>query len=298
MSETVERIRAAVTPGEHRPSRNVILLWRILTPISWLFIVITSTYYTFRRPHEGGNRHYDRHTIWGQNGRHHTPFALNSVIVSIYWIVLYLLQLPYLYNLYAPPALVTPAVILAPYFTLNNFLAFGFVHLWVRGYFWWALLIAVINWINLTFGYFRYPKSPVLMHVAVLAGPLAFAFVTLFWDGAAAFNAHKTPARIVANIFIWSWAVYGGFYLVAFKDWALGFCLSVLLCALGVYQFLIAIVALQWIFAFTLMAVLFLASVVVAFPDATGVQFGRGQIVEADRERAPLLADEHHHSEV
>jgi hypothetical protein len=211
--------------------------------------------------------------------------------------------------------MVTPAMILAPFFTFNNLLAFGFVHLWCRGYFWWALLLAIVNWFNLTFAYFRFPKSPALMHIAVLAGPLSWAFVTLFWDGAAAFGAHKIPARIIANVFVWSWAVYGGFYLVAFKDWAMGFCLSVMACgksnlpsspvhhgqlqcklttllALGVHQFILATIALQWIFAFTIMAVLFLASVVVAFPDATGVQFGRGQVVSQDRERAPLLANE------
>jgi hypothetical protein len=151
-------------------------------------------------------------------------------VVSIYWIILYILQIPYLFNLFGPQDLTTPALILAPYFTFNNLLAFGFVHLWVRGYFWWALLLAIINWLNLTFGYFRYPKSPVHIHVAVLAGPLAWSFVVLFWDGAAAFNAHKLPARIIANVFVWSWAVYGGFYLVAFKDWSVGFALSILAC--------------------------------------------------------------------
>jgi hypothetical protein len=192
-------------------------------------VVLTSAYYTFKRPREGNHRH-NRHTIWGQNSLHHTPFALNQIIVTLYWVALYILQVPYLYNLYAPPALVTPATILAPYFTFNNLLAFGYVHLWCRGYFWWALLVAIVNFFNLTFGYFRYPKSPALMHIAVLAGPLAFSFVTLFWDGAAAFNAHKPAARIVANVFIWVWVVYGGFYLVAFKDWALGFSLSILAC--------------------------------------------------------------------
>lgn len=53
-------------------------------------------------------------------------------------------------------------------------------------------------------------------------------------------------------------------------------------------------IALQWIFAFTIMALLFLASVIVAFPEATGVQLGRGRVVSADRERAPLLANEQH----
>jgi hypothetical protein len=192
--------------------------------------VITSAYYTFKAPHSGHKQHWRGHTIWGQNSAHTTPFSLNSITVSIYWIVLYLLQIPYLFNLFSPENLVTPAIILAPYFTLNNVLAFGFVHLWTRGYFWWALVIAVLNFFNLTFAYFRFPKAPTLMHIAVLAGPLSFAFVTLFWDGAAAFNAHKIPARIVANVFIWTWAVYGGFYLVVFKDWAMGLSLSVLTC--------------------------------------------------------------------
>jgi len=217
---------------------------------------------------------------------------LNSIVISVYWIIIYILQIPYLFDLHSVER-TGAAMILAPFFTLNNLLAFAFVHLWCRAYFWWALIIAIINWLNLTFAYFRFPKSPLHMHIAVITGPLAWAFVTLFWVGAAAFNAHKVPARILANIVVWSWGVYGGFYLVVFKDWAMGFCLSVMATALGVHQFLLAIIALQWIFAFTIMAILFLASVVVAFPDATGVQFGRGRVVSEDRERAPLLANDH-----
>jgi hypothetical protein len=66
------------------------------------------------------------------------------------------------------------------------------------------------------------------MHAAVLTGPLAWTFVALYWDGAAAVHSHHFAGRVVANVFVWSWLVYGGFYLVAFKDWSMGFCLSVL----------------------------------------------------------------------
>jgi hypothetical protein len=62
--------------------------------------------------------------------------------------------------------------------------------------------------------------------------------------------------------------------------------------ALGVSQFFTAVVALQWIFAFTIMAVLFVGTVIVAFPDATGIDIGRGNVVSEDRERAPLLAND------
>jgi hypothetical protein len=66
------------------------------------------------------------------------------------------------------------------------------------------------------------------MHVAVVAGPLAFSFVALFWDGAAAVHTKHSAARIVALVFVWVWAVYGAFYLFAFKDWLMGFALAAL----------------------------------------------------------------------
>jgi hypothetical protein len=40
------------------------------------------------------------------------------------------------------------------------------------------------------------------------------------------------------------------------------------------------------------MAVLFVGSVIVAFPEATGIDIGHGNVVGEDRERAPLLANE------
>lgn len=67
----------------------------------------------------------------------------------------------------------------------------------------------------------------------------------------------------------------------------IGFCLSVLLAALGVAQFLDQVIALQWIFAFVSMALLFLSSVVAA--QRSWVR-NRSR-APADQERAPLLAD-------
>jgi len=287
------QIRAALDPRTE-PSRGHLIFWRVLTLVSWLLIVLTAFYYNFRRP-EDGDHHghkWHRHTIWGQNRYRHTPFSLNPIIGGLYWLALFIIQIPYLYSLYAHSDAVTPSLQLAHAFTFSNLLGFGFIHLWVRSYFWWALLLVVLNWFNLTFTYFRYPKSPKLTHVAVLTGPLAWTFVALYWDGAAAVHSHHFAARVVANIFVWTWLVYGGFYLVAFKDWSMGFCLSILAAALGVSQFLTVIVALQWIFAFTIMAALFVGSVIVAFPEATGINIGRGTVVNEDRERAPLLANE------
>lgn len=69
----------------------------------------------------------------------------------------------------------------------------------------------------------------------------------------------------------------------------MGFNLSVLSAAIGVSQFFRQVIAFQWIFAFTIMAVLFVATVVVALPAATGKDFGWTREREADTERAPLL---------
>lgn len=64
--------------------------------------------------------------------------------------------------------------------------------------------------------------------------------------------------------------------------------------ATGVSQFFTKIFAFQWIFAFTIGAVLFVVSLLVAFPALVGRDelFARGEVVNEDRERAPLLADE------
>jgi hypothetical protein len=193
-----------------------------------IIFVITASWHTFVKPHDNLHPHHRYHSIWGQNSAHPSPFALNSVITSIYWIVLWLLQLVYLFNLFTPAGLIAPAAALAPGFVTHNVLSSIFVGLWTRGFFWWALVVAIINWLQLTFAYFKWPRHPALMHLSVLAGPLAFSFVALFWDGAAAVNAHKVFARIIANVFVWSWLVYGGFYLVIFKDWAVAGSLSVL----------------------------------------------------------------------
>jgi hypothetical protein len=68
----------------------------------------------------------------------------------------------------------------------------------------------------------------------------------------------------------------------------MGFSLSVLAAAIGVSQFLRQVIALQWIFAFVIMAVLFIATVTVAVPAWTGREIKWNRSSD-DAERAPLL---------
>lgn len=72
----------------------------------------------------------------------------------------------------------------------------------------------------------------------------------------------------------------------------MGFWLSSLAAAIGVAQFTRQIIALQWIFAFVIMAVLFIATLGVAVPAWTGKEIKWRRARESDAERAPLLNDE------
>ncbi len=69
----------------------------------------------------------------------------------------------------------------------------------------------------------------------------------------------------------------------------MGFALSMLAAAIGVAQFTRKIIALQWIFAFIIMALLFIMTVVVAVPAWTGREIRWRRAEPADQERAPLL---------
>jgi len=268
--------------------------YKFLTIISWLLVVVSSIYYTFNSPSHG--THNWHQTIWGVNSLHsYSPFALNSVIASIYWIVVFILQIGYVWHLFSSNVdYVNAAAGVGSHFILNNLLQFAFTMLFVHGHFIWAEIILIINFFNLSFLYFRHNTHPRFIHIPVVSGPLAWTFVALYWNGAIAVNSHTLPARILANVAIWGILVYGLFFLVVFKDYTMGFALSVLTASLGVHQFFTKVIAFQWIFAFTIMATLFLATLVIAVPGIFGkeITFRRDvHVVEPDQERAPLLDD-------
>jgi len=270
-------------------SDQSILLYKITTTISWLLLVISAIYTTFAAP-SGPHSH----KFWHNNPQ--TPFAQSSIFTSIYVLVIFILQGGYAYALYmSDETYVTAAANLGSHFIANNLLLFGFVHLFTRSHFWLALFLLVLNFGNLSLAYFRHSAAPRTIHVGTVSGPLAWNFVALYWVGAIAVHSNHFAARIVANVFIWGWLGYGMFFLVAYKDYTMGFALSVLAFSTGVGQFLTRphLLQLQWIFAFSIGGLLFVLSLAVGMPGLLGRDpFPRGQIVSEDRERAPLLADD------
>lgn len=76
----------------------------------------------------------------------------------------------------------------------------------------------------------------------------------------------------------------------------MGFALSVLTASLGVGQFLLQVIAFQWIFAFSIMATLFILTLLVAIPGLFGREIGfRREVIVVPWERAPLLQEPGEH---
>lgn len=269
-------------------SKGHVITYKILTIVTWLLSIIVSVHYTFHHPHEG---EFARRKIWDQNRHHPSGFSLNPLITDIYWIILFVLQLGYISHLFSTKLeRANPACAVGSHFIVNNLFHFAFVMLFVRSYFGWAELMLILNFVNLSSLYFRHNTYPRFIHLPAVSGPLAWTFVAIYWNGAIMVPHPGTlVARIFANIFVWSILVYGGFFLVAYKDYTMGFALSVLSAALGVAQFQRQFIALQWIFAFAIMAALFVFTLLIAFPAWAGAIRSRRGLAESDQERAPLL---------
>ncbi|KAF4126859.1 Fungal protein of unknown function (DUF1774) [Geosmithia morbida] len=284
---------AQYNPFAKRESHGQVSIttYKVLTLLTWILSVVVSVYYTLRAPHDGHNQN---RRIWAQNKHHPSAFSLNSTISSIFWIVLFILQAGYIGHLFSSKQeLRNAAASVGSHFIVNNLLHFAFVMLFVRSHFYWAEVFIVVNLFNLTSLYFRHSSYPRFIHTPVVSAPLAWTYVALFWNGGI-MVPHSTGfiARVFGNIFIWTLLLHGLGYITVYKDYTMGFSLTVLTAALGVAQFTHKVIALQWIFAFIIMSLLFLATLTVAVPAWMGrdIRWNRG-VVFTDSERAPLLND-------
>jgi len=263
-----------------------ITTYKILTLLSFLLSFITTLYYTNYAPHDG---RYYRATIFGQSSLHPTPFTISHVFVSIYWIAMWIGQVGYLVHLYSKTEdLRKAASSVGSHFILFNLFQFAWVFLWTRSHFFLAEMFMVFNFVQQASLYFRHPTTPRFIHMPVVSLPLAWTFFAVLWNGAVMVHCHDLPCRILANISIWGIAVYAGFFLVVYKDYSIGFATTFLSAGLAVAQLSMKLIALQWIFAFVIMSLTAVATIVTAIPGVFGAE---RTSTDPDRERAPLLAD-------
>jgi len=89
--------------------------------------------------------------------------------------------------------------------------------------------------------------------------------------------------RVLANVAVWGIIPFAGVFIFGYGDWTVGLATAFLAAGLGVGQFFIKTFALQWIFAFTIMAIVFLSTLSIICPIGSGI---------ASAERAPLLAED------
>ncbi|KAI5777742.1 hypothetical protein EDC01DRAFT_697828 [Geopyxis carbonaria] len=259
--------------------------YRVCSVLSWLLQFIVTVYYLGHAPLDGK---YAHHTIFGMSNHHVTPFTISHVFVSLYWIVLWIMQAVFVWHLFSrKDTLMASAASVGSHFILYNLLHFAWVMLWVRSHTILSEIVLIINFFQLTAVYYRNPTAPRLIHVAVSAMPITFTWFMLLWNGAVMVHCHDLICRVLANVAIWGIAAFAGFFLLAFGDYYVGFSTAFLAAGLGVGQFFTKVIALQWPFAFAVMAITFLASVAVAFPSVRGAEAsGRGG------ERAPLLHED------
>jgi hypothetical protein len=255
--------------------RRNITAYRWLTLVAFLLQTITAIYYTGSSPIHG---HY-----------HTTPFTINAVFLDIYWIVLWISQVVYIWHLFRSDATAADsAAAVGSHFILFNVLHFVWIMLWVNGQAIVSELVLVVQFLQLTAVYYRYSTAPKLIHLPVSVLPLTWSFFMLYWNGAVAVHCHGLVCRILANVAIWGIVAYAGFFLLRFKDYYVGFATAFLAAGLGVGQFFSKVIALQWPFAFAIMAVVFLASLGTAVPGIFGADSGN-EATGRRGERAPLL---------
>jgi hypothetical protein len=262
--------------------RNI-LTYKIVSLLSFLLQLIATIYYSTHLV-------YGVHSIFGMSNAHVTPFTPSNVFVTIYWVVLWLVQLVYISHLFSSDDTARrSAAAVGAHFVFFNILHFIWILLWSTSHPILSELVVILNFFNLTSAYYRYPsttRAPNFVHLAVSALPLTFEFFLLFWNGAVMFHCHHSlVCRILANIAIWGIAGFAGFFLFGFNDFYVGFATSFLAAGLGVGQFFTRVVALQWPFAFAVMSLCFVGSIVVAVPGILGRNERRVG------ETAPLLHD-------
>lgn len=262
-------------------ARRNILSYKIFSLLSFA-LQFAATIYCYTHAVDG------HHTLYGGHRHFLTPFSISPVFVGIYWIVLWLLQVVFIAHLFSSDeAASNSAAAVGAHFILFNVLHFVWIMLWTSYHPILSEIVVIINFFNLTGAYFRHPstaRAPNFIHLAVSALPLTFEFFLLLWNGAVMVHCyHSLVCRVLANIAIWGIVGFAGFFLFAFNDFYVGFATSFLAAGLGVEQFFTKVIALQWPFAFAVMSICFIGSLLVAIP---GI-LGRNE--RQVGERAPLL---------
>mgnify|MGYP001122659571 CR=1 FL=1 len=261
---------------------------KVATIVSWVLSVYGNVKYLV------GRSPYDKHSPFNVGD---TPFTANIIVILAYWGFMYLLQILFVLQIflrnlndYTTRSALTQSV--GWHFTVFNLFSFVWSLLFARKHFFWSEVILILNLFNIWAVYLKnktYKIKPlwhwILVHLPISAFPFSWLLYAIFWNGAVLFHVHKFVGRVVSNVLIWDFLLAPGFYLVVYNDWGIGISSAWITFGLGLGQFFTKVFALQWIFAFVIAGLLFVASIVAAVVGGFGLV-----AVESDEvENAPLL---------
>lgn len=270
-------------------SANDLTVHKWATIISWVLAAYVSIrYFVGRSPTDSNNPYHVADT----------PFSGNIIVTIIYWLVLFFLQISFVVQIFVPAAessnplsnsRTTITKEIGWHFTAFNLGVFAWTLLFVKRHFFWSELVLLANFANISYLYFAYktykikPVSTwILIHWPTIALPWSWLMFAVFWNGAVLFHIHKLVGRIIANILVWMFLLVPGFFIAVFNDWGIGLSSSALMFSLGLNQIFTKTFALQWIFAFVILGLLLILSVVAAVT-------GRVTREPSTEEGAPLL---------
>lgn len=236
-----------------------------------------------------------------QSSKHFvTPFSASIIVTSIYWGVTLLAQFLFiaktLFNGNVSASNQSNLIaIVGPHFTFFNILHAFWCYFFAKEHFVIAEVLVFVNLLNLLTLYFSHKTIAIknipdwlTVHLPVTGFPLSWTLYALFWNGAALFHSHNKTLipRLLANIFIWEFLLVPMALLVFYSDWSIGISTSFLMLGVGFYQMFTKLVALQWIFAFTISGIDFVFSVLYMFNNA----IRQVETQSSASDQAPLLA--------
>ncbi|KND87038.1 hypothetical protein TOPH_08336 [Tolypocladium ophioglossoides CBS 100239] len=221
--------------------------------------------------------------IWDQNYLHPNAFTMDSSIGNTFWIALFLVQFGYIGHFHSDNTYYKhEAASVAAHFVSHNVLHTTFILLFAHSCFYSAEVILILNFVNLSWLYFRH-NCPLSVHIPVVCGPLAWSFASIYWNGAIAVTYQSLATRILGFIFIWSILAYGLFFLAAYKDFTMTLCLSILSAAIGVGQLLTQPMPFRWAPPFIITAVLFTMSIIAAISKYIDKQSERSSAADDEK---------------
>lgn len=203
-----------------------------------------------------------------------TPFSNFLIFMIIYWGFYYLIQIIFLEKNLNVNIDNSESNTVSIAHNLISFNVITFIWSLLFRYRWYLLseilvivelFIILNNYLNYKIYSFKPLKNFLAINLTNGSLPLSWIFFVLFWNGSLMIHSNGLAARILANIFIWDFLIIGLTFLYLFNDYTVGFSLAYLVLGMALNQLFTKFMALQWIFAFTISGLLFVASILSIF---------------------------------